>query len=314
MACKRVNTTLPRSPLSGVAVLFAGELRLQGVSHLELLRAQCRNAAVFVVTFPAFEKSAHLLVSDPARLHIISPPQIEGNASRREALLPNGRALPIRPDRPGSVVQWAVLDAALRTFDDAFKRLSIQVIVRSRTDLIIGAGPHGDPMFRYASIEAERGALFAKSDLLFYADRDTFCHVFGDFFGAITRVYSRPPTGVDAERLRWRELSVREHSGCKVAESIAWAKAESPKHTSGMTKGYRFFSERAFSYHVIAAHGVPCMALRLKCSRQVRTPRGESPRYYSHCDPLGDTPDSVGGELVCPLELNPARHQSMTRT
>lgn len=99
-----------------------------------------------------------------------------------------------------------MLDVALLVFGPAMRRAKHTLIVRTRTDVVIGEGPSpfGNPSFRYASLAlplASPHLLCAASDRVFYASAPEFFRIFGGLWQAVHATYANLPTEIDAARL-----------------------------------------------------------------------------------------------------------------
>lgn len=224
------DTAVPRK----VAVIFTGELRLDGPAQEHVLRTQCQGSTVYVATYRPFADLALRLANGhasrvmfasnlrPDDNHVIS--LHEASKLRRDAGLPPlklasaaEQPTPLRAKgvrnrdgspSPSTTQQWAVLDIALLVFGPELLREKYSLIVRSRTDLAIGEPPpYGNLGFRYSALSlplAGPNIVCASTDRVFYASGADFLRIFGSMWRDANLVYSRPPSEDHAAQLAQR--------------------------------------------------------------------------------------------------------------
>ena len=235
-----LSLVVPCSLGGGVAVLLTGQLRL-GRDGVRAVRARCANASVFVSSYADYGPIASELA--PTRRVLLAG--AEDVARAREA-----SGCCTFDDRRGSCWQWFALDRALRRWGPELAAFG--TVVRTRSDLATPA------TFSYAALAASPGVVRCLTDNFFYVAGADLDRLFGDFFRLAQTRYCGATGPSDWKRYdaEFRRLVVPGASAfesCKraprpnhVVHNVPWMNMNRPGAAAS------FYSEYAFSYHVVA--------------------------------------------------------------
>lgn len=222
-----------------VRVIFAGELRFRDDDHLALVRKQCADARVYVVTYAKYRAIARILVDDDdERLLIVDEPDFVDRrvvhskdttvvsadwfsnlcrfAHRDCNSTADGgglRGVRVAVAYPGAV-QWGLLDIALRAWFVPAENGSVvspwDVIVRARTDCNVTVVSHDRRAFSYGLLRPAPGRVYCHSDKLFYARADTFLRVFAGFRDAMMADFNHHARSIANQRF-YSESAFAQH-------------------------------------------------------------------------------------------------------